>query len=136
VINQHELAWRYEKSDSLRTALMRQYEQDERPKWSRATVQIGQSFKVGYRTPSQESSPKVSMNRDSHESQITRHEDVQCGIFWDIENVHNEYVHDLFVCFNLQDRTRRQSLSKQSVILLVVQIPQSFKHTCRVSLSV
>jgi hypothetical protein len=97
VINKHELAWRHEKSDYLRTTLMRQYEEEERPRWSRGTVRIGQSFNVGSKTPSQESSPNVSISQDSHEPQITPHEDVQCGIFWDIENVHNKYVYDLFV---------------------------------------
>src|ERR1700753_2369694 len=36
-----QLAWRFEKSDALRTALMRQYEEEERPRWSRNTVRIG-----------------------------------------------------------------------------------------------
>lgn len=82
------LAWEQQKRDSLRTALIRQYEEEERPKWARNSVRLGQSFRMDNDIRGK---PRVSLrSKQEQDSQYNREEDVQCGIFWDIENVRNE----------------------------------------------
>jgi hypothetical protein len=125
-----QLAWRQERSDSLRTALMRQYEEEARPRWSSNSERLGQSFNVDTEASS-EGSPRGSMNNQtSHGPE--RSGDVQCGIFWDIENVRNEYI-PLCHRSDPQDPTLQQSSSKRFVTLLVVQLLQCFKRTCPAS---
>jgi hypothetical protein len=124
------LAWRQERSDSLRTALMRQYEEEARPRWSSNSGRLGQSFNVDTET-SPEGSPQASMNNQA--SHVPHGGgDVQCGIFWDIENVRNEYI-PLRHRSDPQDLTLQQSSLKRFVILLAVQLLQYFKRTCPVS---
>ena len=90
------LAWEQQKRDSLRTALIRQYEEEERPKWARNPVRLGQSFTMDNDLRGQ---PRVSLrSKEEQEARYNREEDVQCGIFWDIENVHNEYQPPSFIC--------------------------------------
>ena len=87
------LALEREKRDSLRAALIRQYEEEERPKWAKNNVRLGQSFKMDNDL---EGRPRVSLkSREQQNASRIRETDVQCGIFWDIENVSNEYASDL-----------------------------------------
>lgn len=85
------VAWERQKRDSLRTALIRQYEEEERPKWAKGSVRLGQSFRMD---KDRRGTPRVSLrSKDEQSAQYTREEEeVQCGIFWDIENVRNEYL--------------------------------------------
>ena len=76
---QARLKWEREKRNSLRTTLIRQYEKEEKPNWSRNRIRLTQSV-------SNFSQIKQSVGG----AQRTLDEDVQCGIFWDIENVGNE----------------------------------------------
>lgn len=125
------LAWEQQKRDSLRTALIRQYEEEERPKWVRNSVRLGQSFRMDNDIRGE---PRVSLRSQEEQSaQYNREEDVQCGIFWDIENVRNECApstpfHSM-VCSNLVGHILQQLLPKRSEISPAVPSPPSFKPT-------
>ena len=96
------LTWEQQKRDSLRTTLIRQYEEEERPKWARNSVRLGQSFRMDSDTRGE---PRVSLRSQEEQNALyNREEDVQCGIFWDIENVRNECApltsfHSILLCF-------------------------------------
>jgi hypothetical protein len=124
------LAWRQERSDSLRTALMRQYEEETRPRWSCNSERLGPSLNVHTETSSG-GSPQAAMNNQSSQNPQESKE-VQCGIFWDIENVRNEYI-PLLPRSDIQGHTLRQSSLKRFVTLLAVQLLQYFKRTCPAS---
>src|ERR1700737_169852 len=68
-----------EKRTSLRTSLIRQYEEETRPKWA----QRERESVKGSDTTKERRNYVFSNSRDD--------QDIQCGIFWDIENVNNEY---------------------------------------------
>jgi len=86
---QARLDWEREKRHSLRTLLIQQYEEEERPRWSRTAKRLGTDD-----VREQPADGEYWTSRDSlgFRGQRQRHEEVQCGIFWDIENVRNEYV--------------------------------------------
>lgn len=94
---QARLDWEREKRHSLRTLLIQQYEEEERPRWSKTAKRLvtddvrEQHGDGGYWT---------SSNSFGFRGQRQRHEEVQCGIFWDIENVRNEYVPLFYVNVN------------------------------------
>jgi hypothetical protein len=76
------VAWEQEKRMSLQTTLMQQYEEEARPKWATKSHSFGH-------TPGK---PGISLNSNEQQGEPNiRDNDVQCGIFWDIENVKNEY---------------------------------------------
>ena len=84
------LDWEREKRNSLRAALIREYEKKERSKWVRNVRRIEQSFSQD--TAKEHESSKCSpLSPRPIDSQFSYKENVQCGIFWDIENVWNEY---------------------------------------------
>jgi len=84
-LSEARLAWEREKRHSLRTLLIQQYEEEERPNWQRAAKRLETDEPTG------ESGYWNSRDTLGYRAQQQRHENVQCGIFWDIENVRNEY---------------------------------------------
>ena len=86
---QARLDWEREKRHSLRTLLIQQYEEEERPKWSRTARRLEADD-----GKDEESVYWTSRDTSAYKGKRQRHEEVQCGIFWDIENVKNEYTFD------------------------------------------
>jgi hypothetical protein len=86
---QARLDWERERRHSLRTLLIQQYEESERPKWQRTAKRLGND-EASTEEPGYWSTREAYSCRNRR--QRLGQEELQCGIFWDIENVRNEYV--------------------------------------------
>jgi hypothetical protein len=82
---QKRLDWEREKRDSLRTTLVRQYEDQERPRWTKRDRDLENLDVDPPRHPARSS----MADRRLVEPLNDDGQDIQCGIFWDIENVRN-----------------------------------------------
>jgi hypothetical protein len=114
------VAWEQENRISLRMTLMRQYEEEERPKWAKKSHSFGHI----------RGEPRISLRSNEQQGEPNiRDNDVQCGIFWDIENVKNEY-YSYFEASNLPEYILQPLSLKPFVISRTVLSLPSSKLTC------
>lgn len=84
---------RLAKREQLRSSLLRQYEEESKPMLVRNAVRFEQSSLDEYykeRSPDQHQEPRQELRQ-------SRDDDINCGIFWDIENVRQEYMPPTYI---------------------------------------
>jgi hypothetical protein len=86
------LEFQHQKRRKLRATLIKEYERKERRKWSENIVnRLENSFSEDVQEGTWSYASSGSSSAIDHRYRHDLEDDIQCAIFWDIENVWNEY---------------------------------------------